>query len=162
MHFGPRFPCWWKTLQRRPLLHMYLCEWYIDMSTQYVPRAGMCTGISEINARRMLSALSSHCRSQINVHGWWSNLSGTYIHHNNNKHSLFFTYQNTFYSSAFFQSNETWNLDPCRACRCHAGEIRCAQTKCPMNKCRANEVEVTPPGQCCSICQESKWHSPQN
>lgn len=57
----------------------------------------------------------------------------------------------------FDQSNDTWNLDTCRSCRCHSGEIRCAQTKCPLTKCRPNETLVKPKDQCCSKCIESKY-----
>ncbi|XP_031630390.1 BMP-binding endothelial regulator protein [Contarinia nasturtii] len=54
-----------------------------------------------------------------------------------------------------YQNNDTWNLDSCRSCRCHEGEIRCAQAKCPTIKCRPNETLVKPDGQCCGRCEES-------
>ncbi|XP_055708488.1 BMP-binding endothelial regulator protein [Phlebotomus papatasi] len=59
------------------------------------------------------------------------------------------------YNGTVYQDNDTWDLSPCAACRCHLGTVRCTQTKCPEIKCRPNQTLVTPPGQCCPKCEET-------
>ncbi|XP_039481196.1 BMP-binding endothelial regulator protein [Drosophila santomea] len=54
-----------------------------------------------------------------------------------------------------YQNNETWDMGPCRSCRCNGGTIRCAQMRCPAVKCRANEELKQPPGECCQRCVET-------
>ncbi|XP_059614066.1 BMP-binding endothelial regulator protein [Phlebotomus argentipes] len=59
------------------------------------------------------------------------------------------------HNGTVYQNNDTWDLSPCAACRCHHGTVRCTQTKCPETKCRPNHTLVTPPGQCCAKCEET-------
>ncbi|XP_055839337.1 BMP-binding endothelial regulator protein [Episyrphus balteatus] len=59
------------------------------------------------------------------------------------------------YNGTTYQHDETWNMGPCRSCRCNAGTIRCAEMKCPPIKCKSNEPVVIPPGQCCPKCVET-------
>lgn len=54
-----------------------------------------------------------------------------------------------------YQNNETWNLGPCRSCRCTAGNIRCSEMRCPAIKCRSNEELKVLPGECCPKCIET-------
>ncbi|XP_017087299.2 BMP-binding endothelial regulator protein [Drosophila bipectinata] len=54
-----------------------------------------------------------------------------------------------------YRNNETWNMGPCRSCRCNGGTIRCSERRCPAVKCRANEVLKLPPGECCYRCVEA-------
>ncbi|XP_049307049.1 BMP-binding endothelial regulator protein [Bactrocera dorsalis] len=54
-----------------------------------------------------------------------------------------------------YMNNETWNLGPCRSCRCIAGQIRCSEMRCPPLKCNSNEVKKTLPGECCPRCIET-------
>ncbi|XP_037941774.1 BMP-binding endothelial regulator protein-like [Teleopsis dalmanni] len=54
-----------------------------------------------------------------------------------------------------YSNNETWNLGPCRSCRCTSGNIRCSEMRCPPIKCRTNELLKTLPGECCPKCVES-------
>ncbi|KAH8284959.1 hypothetical protein KR054_003066, partial [Drosophila jambulina] len=54
-----------------------------------------------------------------------------------------------------YQNNETWDMGPCRSCRCNGGTIRCSQMRCPPVKCRANEELKLPPGECCQRCVET-------
>ncbi|SPP72731.1 BMP-binding endothelial regulator protein [Drosophila guanche] len=54
-----------------------------------------------------------------------------------------------------YKNNETWNMGPCRSCRCNGGTIRCSEMRCPEVKCRANEELKLPPGECCPRCVET-------
>ncbi|XP_067632565.1 BMP-binding endothelial regulator protein [Eurosta solidaginis] len=54
-----------------------------------------------------------------------------------------------------YMNNETWNLGPCRSCRCTAGNIRCSEMRCPAVKCRSNEEKKTLPDECCPRCIET-------
>lgn len=54
-----------------------------------------------------------------------------------------------------YMNNETWNLGPCRSCRCIAGQIRCSEMRCPPLKCGSNEEKKTLPGECCPRCIET-------
>ncbi|KAH8401071.1 hypothetical protein KR009_002793, partial [Drosophila setifemur] len=54
-----------------------------------------------------------------------------------------------------YRNNETWNMGPCRSCRCNGGTIRCSEMRCPAVKCRANEELKLPPGECCHRCVET-------
>ncbi|XP_065367953.1 BMP-binding endothelial regulator protein [Calliphora vicina] len=54
-----------------------------------------------------------------------------------------------------YQNNETWNLGPCRSCRCTAGNIRCSEMRCAAIKCRSNEELKVLPGECCPKCIET-------
>ncbi|XP_064543387.1 BMP-binding endothelial regulator protein [Drosophila montana] len=54
-----------------------------------------------------------------------------------------------------YMNNETWNMDPCRSCRCIAGNIRCSEMRCQPVKCRPNEELKRPPGECCPKCLET-------
>lgn len=59
------------------------------------------------------------------------------------------------YGGITYQNNETWNLGPCRSCRCTAGNIRCSEMRCPSIKCKANEEIKILEGQCCPECIET-------
>ncbi|XP_055687779.1 BMP-binding endothelial regulator protein [Lutzomyia longipalpis] len=59
------------------------------------------------------------------------------------------------HNGTVYQDGDTWDLNPCAACRCHHGTARCTQTKCPEVKCRPNQTLVTPPGQCCAKCEDT-------
>lgn len=54
-----------------------------------------------------------------------------------------------------YLNNETWNMGPCRSCRCNAGTIRCSEMRCQPIKCRPNEEKRVPPGECCPKCMET-------
>ncbi|XP_017477402.1 PREDICTED: BMP-binding endothelial regulator protein [Rhagoletis zephyria] len=54
-----------------------------------------------------------------------------------------------------YMNNETWNLGPCRSCRCTAGNIRCSEMRCAAVRCRSNEEKKTLPGECCPRCLET-------
>lgn len=54
-----------------------------------------------------------------------------------------------------YQNNETWNVGPCRSCRCTAGNIRCSEMRCSAVKCRSNEELKVLPGECCPKCIET-------
>ncbi|XP_068145487.1 BMP-binding endothelial regulator protein [Drosophila tropicalis] len=54
-----------------------------------------------------------------------------------------------------YANNETWNMGPCRSCRCNGGTIRCSEMRCPQVKCRGNEELKVPPGECCPKCLET-------
>ena len=56
------------------------------------------------------------------------------------------------------QDGESWKLDPCKACACTQGKVRCAMTICPplQSPCPPNSRLEHPEGQCCPRCVESK------
>ncbi|ALC41617.1 cv-2 [Drosophila busckii] len=54
-----------------------------------------------------------------------------------------------------YMNNETWNMGPCRSCRCNNGNIRCSEMRCPQVKCRPNEELTVPAGECCAKCVET-------
>lgn len=148
------------------MLNMHLCKWYIGLSARHMPSAWMFTNISKTHARRMLPTLSACCQSTLNLYIWGKNLSSKFKYNicliNKAQCQIFISFNRWFCKTEskfdlFFQNNDTWNLDPCRSCRCHEGEIRCAQAKCPTTKCRPNETLVKPAGQCCARCEESEF-----
>lgn len=151
VYLGQRFLQRWKALQSGWMLDVYMHKWYIDLSTRFMPGARMLSSLSKANAGWVLPTLSTSRKSPLNVYIRGENLSSKL------SYLLFFWIEN-WYILLCPQSNETWNLDPCSSCRCHAGEIRCAQAKCAITKCRPNETLVKPAGQCCSRCEESKTH----
>ncbi|XP_043270107.1 BMP-binding endothelial regulator protein isoform X2 [Venturia canescens] len=55
------------------------------------------------------------------------------------------------------QNGETWKLDPCKACACMQGTVRCAMSLCPPlnTPCPPNTRFEHPEGQCCPRCVES-------
>ncbi|XP_017962208.1 BMP-binding endothelial regulator protein [Drosophila navojoa] len=54
-----------------------------------------------------------------------------------------------------YMNNETWNMGPCRSCRCIGGNIRCSEMRCQPVKCRPNEELKVPAGECCPKCLET-------
>lgn len=50
------------------------------------------------------------------------------------------------------QDGDTWQLDACKSCECHAGEPRCAMESCPAMSCSSDQVLRQMPGQCCPKC----------
>uniref|UniRef100_A0A1B0GCB4 BMP-binding endothelial regulator protein n=1 Tax=Glossina morsitans morsitans TaxID=37546 RepID=A0A1B0GCB4_GLOMM len=59
------------------------------------------------------------------------------------------------YLGKTYQTNETWNISPCRSCRCIGGGIQCSEMMCPPVKCRLNEELKIPNGECCPQCIET-------
>ncbi|XP_062130761.1 BMP-binding endothelial regulator protein isoform X1 [Drosophila sulfurigaster albostrigata] len=53
-----------------------------------------------------------------------------------------------------YLNNETWNMGPCRSCRCNGGTISCSEMRCQAVHCRPNEELKVPPGECCPKCME--------
>lgn len=54
-----------------------------------------------------------------------------------------------------YKPNDTWNVSPCRSCRCNGGTIRCSEMRCTPVKCRSNEELKVLPGECCPKCIET-------
>ncbi|XP_075218123.1 crosveinless 2-secreting protein [Lycorma delicatula] len=56
-----------------------------------------------------------------------------------------------------YKDGETWQLDQCKSCVCHEGQVRCAMEMCPQLNvpCPPNFHLMRDPGQCCPRCVES-------
>ncbi|XP_043270106.1 BMP-binding endothelial regulator protein isoform X1 [Venturia canescens] len=61
------------------------------------------------------------------------------------------------YGGRTYGNGETWKLDPCKACACMQGTVRCAMSLCPPlnTPCPPNTRFEHPEGQCCPRCVES-------
>ncbi|XP_063974418.1 BMP-binding endothelial regulator protein [Diachasmimorpha longicaudata] len=61
------------------------------------------------------------------------------------------------YGGRTYGDGESWKLDPCKACACMQGKVRCAMPMCPpLNiPCPPNSRLEHPEGQCCPRCVES-------
>uniref|UniRef100_A0A1I8Q6R3 BMP-binding endothelial regulator protein n=1 Tax=Stomoxys calcitrans TaxID=35570 RepID=A0A1I8Q6R3_STOCA len=59
------------------------------------------------------------------------------------------------FNGVTYQTNDTWNVSPCRSCRCTGGNIRCSERRCNPIKCRSNEEMKVLPGECCPQCIET-------
>ncbi|KAK3098630.1 hypothetical protein FSP39_021386 [Pinctada imbricata] len=55
----------------------------------------------------------------------------------------------------YYEEGDVWSDDnnPCKSCQCQQGRIVCRLFQCPPLRCSSRERMVTPPGQCCSICE---------
>lgn len=61
------------------------------------------------------------------------------------------------YGGKTYGDGESWKLDPCKACACMQGKVRCAMENCPPlnSPCPPNSRLEHPDGQCCPRCVES-------
>ncbi|GFS04146.1 kielin/chordin-like protein [Elysia marginata] len=57
--------------------------------------------------------------------------------------------------ASFHLEGDQWSAktDPCLACSCTSGEVRCQMKQCEPISCGAWEQVVVPEGQCCRVCQ---------
>lgn len=58
-------------------------------------------------------------------------------------------------SGKSYEDGQTWQLDPCKSCECHGGELRCAMERCPELICAPDQKLQNIPGQCCPKCVDS-------
>uniref|UniRef100_T1GF21 VWFD domain-containing protein n=1 Tax=Megaselia scalaris TaxID=36166 RepID=T1GF21_MEGSC len=54
------------------------------------------------------------------------------------------------------QDQESWKEGSCTSCVCKRGEFSCVRMRCEIPKCKHNEHLITPEGECCQQCVESK------
>jgi len=48
-----------------------------------------------------------------------------------------------------YASGDTWRVDTCQSCACHAGQITCFAQTCPVLACAKSVLKK---GHCCPIC----------